>query len=660
MLRKYLLYSILACFSFISVVNAQLAEGATKFLGNITTSGNIRSDFMQYWNQITAENECKWSSVEGTRDQMNWSGCDRVYDFAKQQGIPTKFHTLVWGSQYPGWMDNLSQAEQLAEIEEWYDGAQARYPDLDMIDVVNEAVPGHAPAPFKNALGGDGQTGYDWIIESFRMARERWPDALLIYNDYNALTWQRSEFIDLMNAIKGSGYVDAMGLQAHGLENFSASNLQDYLDEIYNSVGLPMLISEYDVARTNDTEQLNIMQAQFPVFWEHPQVAAVTIWGYVVDRTWVDGSGLIQEDGTDRPAMTWLKNYVSSNKNVQTPINWGNSGPSFSNANAVSIPENTTQVLTLEASGEGTISFAISGGAHSSQFRINGADLSFAQPPAYQNGASNEYTVTVEATDDVGSTTQDINVTVLQEQGPYQGSAIHLPGLVEFENYDVGGNGYAYYDDSEGSETGVDFRTSEDVDIEESTDVGGGYNIGWATAGEWLEYSVIVDEGGVYDVTFRVACDAENRTISLSSNGTTLISDLAIPFTGGWQEWQDLTVTDVSLNAGEQVLRMTMGDSNYVNLNYMSFALQEEEPTGISTTEDHNLKTVTRISLHGNMLELHTNETILRTEVFTLQGEKLTEFQGTQGMIANADHQLLLVKIHDIHGLNSIQTIISQ
>ena len=44
-----------------------LADGAAKFVGNITTRGAVRSDFTQLWNQITAENECKWASIEGSR-----------------------------------------------------------------------------------------------------------------------------------------------------------------------------------------------------------------------------------------------------------------------------------------------------------------------------------------------------------------------------------------------------------------------------------------------------------------------------------------------------------------------------------------------------------------------------------------------------------------
>src|SRR5687767_9442101 len=78
------------------------------FVGNITTNGNVRSDFLQYWDQITPENEGKWASVEGTRDVYNWSGLDRAYNFAKQNNIPFKQHTFVWGNQSPSWINSLS------------------------------------------------------------------------------------------------------------------------------------------------------------------------------------------------------------------------------------------------------------------------------------------------------------------------------------------------------------------------------------------------------------------------------------------------------------------------------------------------------------------------------------------------------------------------
>jgi GH35 family endo-1,4-beta-xylanase len=274
------------------------------FVGNITTNGAVRSDFLQYWDQLTPENEGKWASVEATRDVYNWSGLDRAYNFAIQNNIPFKQHTFVWGNQSPGWINSLSASEQAAEIEEWIRDYCARYPLTAMIDVVNEATPGHAPAAYaQNAFGNN------WIIRTFQLARQYCPNAVLILNDYNVLSWNTNEFIQMATPAINAGVVDALGLQAHGLESWSLNDISMKLNQVA-ALGLPIYISEYDIARTNDQEQLSIMQTQFPLLYNHPSVEGITLWGYVVGSTWVNGSGLIQSNGTPRPAMTWLRNYL--------------------------------------------------------------------------------------------------------------------------------------------------------------------------------------------------------------------------------------------------------------------------------------------------------------------------------------------------------------
>ena len=274
------------------------------FVGNITTNGQVRSDFLQYWDQITPENEGKWGQVEPTRDVYNWSGLDRAYNFAIQNNIPFKQHTFIWGAQAPGWINSLSASEQAAEIEEWIRDYCARYPRTAIIDVVNEAIPGHQPAAFaRNAFGNN------WIIRSFQLARQYCPNAILVLNDYNVLSWDTDAFIQLATPVVAAGVVDALGAQSHGLESWSLSDIQSRLNRVA-ALGLPIYITEYDVARTNDQEQLNILRTQFPMFHDHPSVAGITMWGYVVGSTWVNGSGLIQSNGTPRPAMTWLMNYL--------------------------------------------------------------------------------------------------------------------------------------------------------------------------------------------------------------------------------------------------------------------------------------------------------------------------------------------------------------
>lgn len=68
---------------FLCGVKRGLADGAAKFVGNITTRSQVRSDFTQLWNQITAENECKWASIEGSRGKFNWGGLFVFVDIIK-------------------------------------------------------------------------------------------------------------------------------------------------------------------------------------------------------------------------------------------------------------------------------------------------------------------------------------------------------------------------------------------------------------------------------------------------------------------------------------------------------------------------------------------------------------------------------------------------
>ncbi|MGD9201470.1 MAG: endo-1,4-beta-xylanase [Chitinispirillia bacterium] len=310
-------FTLLSVLLVASTTRAQPAKGANKFLGNITTKGAVRSDFMTYWNQITAENEHKWKSVEKTRNNMDWSGGDAVANYAKEKGILWKFHTLIWGSQYPEWIKGLSKSEQLKEIEEWLDAIKARYPDIPMIDVVNEAMPSHAPPPFAEALGGSGSTGYDYIINSFKMARRRWPKAILMYNDYNSIEYDADVqyTYDLVKKmLEVNAPIDAIGCQGHDAFKCPTFKVKSNIDKLA-SLGLPIFITEYDIQLRDDNKQLEIMKEQFPIFWNHPKIVGITYWGYIVGKTWRGGTGLKHENGTERPALAWLKKYVKENPN---------------------------------------------------------------------------------------------------------------------------------------------------------------------------------------------------------------------------------------------------------------------------------------------------------------------------------------------------------
>ena len=310
--------------------SAQLSTNPNKFLGNITT-GNNNMDyngfkFSDYWNQVTPENATKWQSVEGTRGQYNWGGADNAFNYAKSHNFPFKFHCFVWGSQYPGWIKNLSPSERYKAIEEWMDAAKNHYPDLQLIDVVNEAMNGHQDDTYlmREALGGNGKTGYDWLIKAFEMAHNRWPNAILIYNDYNVLQWGVDEFIGLVGTLRDAGApIDAYGCQAHSftLNNCSQSTLKNNLSTIQNGLKMPMYVTEYDINFANDADQERKYKEQIPLFWEADYVAGVTLWGWFVGNTWEENTGLIKNN-QERSALNWLREYMATDaaKNAKSPF----------------------------------------------------------------------------------------------------------------------------------------------------------------------------------------------------------------------------------------------------------------------------------------------------------------------------------------------------
>ncbi len=310
-------------------VQAQLSSNPDKFLGNITTDWPGSMDyqgfvFSDYWNQVTPENGTKWASVEGTRNSFYWGGADPAYNYAKRKNFPFKFHTLVWGSQFPEWVKNLSATERYKAIEKWMDKVKQKFPNLEIIDVVNEAIAGHQPDThyISEALGGAGKTGYDWIIKAFEMAYERWPDAVLIYNDFNTFQWNTNEFIDLVQTLRNAGApIDAYGCQSHDLGGVSQANFKTAMTKIQNALKMPMYITEYDIGDVKDENQKWNFQQHFPVMWEADYCAGVTLWGWFYGHTWINDnstgekgtSGLIK-NGQERSALKWLRDYMLTEK----------------------------------------------------------------------------------------------------------------------------------------------------------------------------------------------------------------------------------------------------------------------------------------------------------------------------------------------------------
>ncbi len=295
--------------------NAGAGSGGfpAKFAGNIDTRGSIRSDFATYWNQFSPENAGKWGSVQpNSQDSFNWTALDAMYKYANDHGIVFKQHNFIWGSQQPGWTANLTTSTGPPAVQNWMNAFCARYPNTRLIDVVNEPPP-HTTPKYLNAIGGAGTSGYDWIANAFKWARQACPNAILILNDYNNVeqAGDVQHTIDIVNAIKKVGApIDAIGCQTHGAANLSSATLKTNIDKLSSGSGLPVYITEYDLNIADDAKQASVMQDQFTMFWNEANVKGITYWGYLVGATWETNTGLLQSNGTPRPALTWLMNFL--------------------------------------------------------------------------------------------------------------------------------------------------------------------------------------------------------------------------------------------------------------------------------------------------------------------------------------------------------------
>ncbi len=302
--------------------NAQpLAKGKNKFLGSSMTS--MRPDFTTYWNQVTPENAGKWGSVEGSQGNYSWTALDNIYDFAISNSFPYKHHNLIWGNQQPSWITSLDSTGQRAAVDHWIDTVAQRYGSTSFVDVVNE--PFHAPPSYMNALGGTGRTGWDWVVTAFQMARKYFFHGVkLLLNEYNVLqdNGVTTNYIALIDTLQVRGLIDGIGIQGHYFEFrspagaaspyiYSPGTLRSNLDRLA-ATGLPVYISEFDINEPADSTQLQNYQTYFSLFWEDPGVRGITLWGYVQGLTWQTNAYLVRSNGSERPALQWLRRYMAT------------------------------------------------------------------------------------------------------------------------------------------------------------------------------------------------------------------------------------------------------------------------------------------------------------------------------------------------------------
>ncbi|MBP5457797.1 MAG: endo-1,4-beta-xylanase [Paludibacteraceae bacterium] len=590
------------------MANAQLNQNTCKFLGNITTSYNIQPGvgnlkYEDLWDQLTCENETKWGSIvnskvssaeEGVRN-WNWKTADAHYKWCKEHGVQFKFHALLWTSQWPTKLADCSPSELRQQVEYWFDAVAIKYPDLTVIDVVNEAIQGHAEGTengksskeFKNLLSqalGNSSNPYDykWIAEAFRMARKRFPNAVLIYNDFNTFTWQKDEFINLVSSlVKQGAPIDAYGHQSHDLddyyEKFQINNFGNTLKEIHNSITqkggreLQCYITEYDISQGNESTYETIMEKTFKPMWEADFVSGITIWGYINGKTWRSNTGLFTNTGGDRSGIKWLRKYMQSENAKKATAKFcgkeagGPAGPS------ASIEASKSTVVLGKSIDLNVKVNNVEGGIKSVTFYDGDTKIGEGESITWTPETAGSHKINVEVVTNGNETVKgSTTITVVEPNKPYGGTAAVIPGKIEAENYDEGASGLAYYDKSEGNKCD-DFTNhyrKDDVDLKKISD---GVAVGSFEGDEWMAYTVNVEKEGEYNVTLRLGEGNDSGSLSVEFDESNVSFDVSVKKLGDWGTFEDVKLSkSINLKKGEQTM-IIKNTGSWIDIDWIKF-----------------------------------------------------------------------------------------
>ncbi|MGD9249134.1 MAG: endo-1,4-beta-xylanase [Desulfobacteraceae bacterium] len=289
----------------------------------ISSNPKYAAVLAEQFNSVTAGNEMKWESIHPGQNEWNFEPADKIVEFAQENGMNVRGHTLVWHNQAPDWVNSLKGEElgtamenHITETVEHFKG------DVTSWDVVNEPLAdgdsgenGYRTSHFYNELGED------YIARAFYAADAADPNAELVLNEYNVagMNDKSDNLYELVKSLKEEGVpIDAVGIQAH----FSADdgnwptadeiqqNLQRFAD-----LGVDIHITELDVGQKSGAEeQKQTYHDYVEAFASNPAVKSITTWGVGDSDSWrAEESPLLYDENYEaKPAYYGVLEALNS------------------------------------------------------------------------------------------------------------------------------------------------------------------------------------------------------------------------------------------------------------------------------------------------------------------------------------------------------------
>jgi GH35 family endo-1,4-beta-xylanase len=269
------------------------------------------------FNYAVHEDALKWYDCEFRPNVVDYNKADKIWEICHELNIPMRGHCIFWEKEeyIMPWLKKLNNDELRAAVDRRaFDVTRHFKGRINEFDLNNEMINGNF---FRSRLGPS------IINEMASMAKAGNPDVVLCVNDYGILAeggYNAEAYIAQIENLLANGVpIGGIGCQGHlitlgksaasGVTFTSPEHVQITLDRLAK-FNLPIKITECLFTADDEQGKAEALRQFFPIFFAHPKVEAILMWGFWEGAHWQPRTAMWKRDWTPTPQALAYRDLV--------------------------------------------------------------------------------------------------------------------------------------------------------------------------------------------------------------------------------------------------------------------------------------------------------------------------------------------------------------